>query len=208
LLVEVGETDYQQAAPRLVELYNGIGEGRLARHLHLSLQSGSNKVLKKMNRNYTTKEFREVVNIVRRGISGINITTDIIVGFPGETDKDFKQTLNFVKEMKFGKLHVFRYSARKGTLAAEKEKQWGEIDSKTKKKRSKKIRQLGKKLKKDFYHKQIGTEAIAKVWGEGDGLTDNYIPIKLDLSKKIAEAEINKVKLDEFKGKFIKASSI
>ncbi len=205
LLVETGDLDYKQAADRLVGLYNDVGKNRLARHLHLSLQSGSDKVLKRMNRNYTSKEFQELVNIVRRGVKGINITTDIIVGFPGETKKDFKKTLKFIKKLKFGKLHIFRYSARKGTLAYKKAEQWGKIDSRVKKERSRRVRKLGKRLKKKFWQNQIGKQAIAKVWGESQGLTDNYIPIKLNLGQKLSKPRIEKIKLITSAANFVQA---
>ncbi len=213
LLVEAGDKNYQQAAERLVAIYNSIGKdrpalrrGRLARHLHLSLQTGSNRILKRMNRNYTIEEFREVVDIVRRGVKGINITTDIIVGFPGETRKDFKRTLKFVKKIKFGKLHVFRYSDRKGTQAYKKSKQWAKINSKVKKARSKKIRKIGTKLRKDFWQSQVDKTAIAKVWGEGKGLTDNYIPIRLE--NKFEKPELIKVEFREVESEFVWADSV
>jgi len=135
----------------LVRLYQGGGQsrpnlirqrqGRLARHLHLSLQSGSDGVLKKMNRNYTTDQFAQVVKELQQEVEGINITTDVIVGFPGETEEDFEKTLDFCRQMKFGKIHVFRYSPRKGTKAYRKRKEWGRIHSKVKRERSKKMRE-------------------------------------------------------------------
>lgn len=212
LLVEVGDRGSKQAAEQLVEIYQGVGKDRLgspigglARHLHLSLQSGSNKILKRMNRNYTTKEFQEVVNIVRRGVEGINITTDIIVGFPGETKKDFNQTLEFIRKMKFGKLHVFRYSSRKGTQAYKKGEQWDKVNSKVKKKRSKEVRELGKKLKKDFWQSQIGKQAIAKIWGKGQGLTDNYIPIKVKKGEKFKEPKVKQVSFKKTFSDYVEA---
>ncbi len=188
-----GETSGQ-----LVNLYQGVGKNRLARHLHLSLQSGSNRILKKMNRNYTTDQFRKVVKNLRQNVDRINITTDVIVGFPGETKEDFQKTLDFCKEMKFGKTHVFRYSPRQGTLAFQKRKEWCRVGSKTKKKRSKMMRRLERELRRQFWESQIGKTAVAKIWGTGKGLTDNYIPIELKLEKSLAAPVVKKVKLSTF----------
>jgi len=159
---------------KFVDVYQKWGRGRLARHLHLSLQSGSDRVLKLMGRNYTTKQFAGVVNILRRGVPGINITTDIIVGFPGETEKDFQKTLDFAQEAKFGKIHIFRYSTRLGTRAAQMSDQ---IAEKTKKMRAQQLAKLEKKLRHQFWQSQIGKKATAIVWQNGRGLSDNYIPV-------------------------------
>jgi threonylcarbamoyladenosine tRNA methylthiotransferase MtaB len=185
-----GETGAQ-----LVKLYQGVGKNRLARHLHLSLQSGSNRILKKMNRKYTTEQFTEVVDKLRQWVDGINITTDIIVGFPGETEDDFQRTLDFCREMKFGKIHIFRYSPRKGTLAFKKREEWGRVNSKIKKERSKKLHQLEKKLRCQFWQSQVGKTAVAKIWGNGDGLTDNYIPIRVNLEEKLTQPIVREIKL-------------
>ncbi len=198
-LVERPDFNYSSGSGTIVEelvcLFHGSGRGRLARHLHLSLQSGSDRILKKMNRNYTTDQFREVVKNLRQNVDGMNITTDVIVGFPGESKEDFQQTLEFCREMKFGKVHVFRYSPRKGTLVLQKRREWGRVGSKIKKKRSKKMRKLEKKLRHQFWESQIGKTAVAKIWGTGKGLTDNYIPIKMDLNKKINKPIVRQVRL-------------
>ena len=90
---------------------------KVCHHFHLSLQSGCDETLKRMNRHYTTAEFREVVSILRKYFKDINLTTDIIVGFPGETDEEFNITFEFLKEIKFYKMHIFKYSKREGTVA-------------------------------------------------------------------------------------------
>jgi len=94
--------------------------GKVCDHFHLSLQSGSDTVLKRMNRKYTTSEYRNIVSIIRKYMPNAGITTDIIVGFPGETEDEFNETLDFVKEIGFSRIHVFKYSPRKGTPAKEK----------------------------------------------------------------------------------------
>src|SRR5690606_23935387 len=88
-------------------------------HFHLSLQSGSNSVLKRMNRKYTTEEYKHIVELIRSYMPAAGITTDIIVGFPGETEEEFQETYDFVKTIGFSRIHVFKYSPRKGTPASQ-----------------------------------------------------------------------------------------
>lgn len=90
----------------------------VCRHFHLSLQSGSDTVLKRMNRRYTTNDYMKCVDRLREAIPGCAITTDIIVGFPGETEKEFEETLRFAEKARFSRIHVFPYSKREGTAAA------------------------------------------------------------------------------------------
>ncbi len=111
---------------------------------HIPLQSGSDKILKLMNRPYTVKKFEQKIGLIRKNIPHIKITTDIIVGFPGEEEKDFKDTYNFCKKLKFAKIHVFSFSPRAGTPAAEF---LGQVPVKIIKIRSKKLRELNKSLK-------------------------------------------------------------
>jgi len=184
-------------ARKLIRVYQGTGKNRLARHLHLSLQSGSDRILSLMNRPYTVKQFADLVNVVRRRVEGINVTTDIIVGFPGETNKDFKETASFVKEMEFGKIHIFRYSKRKGTISAEKGKEWGEIDESVIKERARLLADLEKKLRLRFWRSQIGQRAMAVVWQDGKGLSDNYIPITIDNVKGKEFPGIFKIRFTE-----------
>ncbi len=198
-LVEYQKINYNSGSGTIVEelvcLFHGSDRERLARHLHLSLQSGSDRILKMMNRDYTTAQFSKIVKRLRQGIEGINITTDVIVGFPGEGEEDFQKTLNFCRKMKFGQIHIFRYSPRKGTHAFAKRKEWGRVDPKVKKARSKKLQKIEKKLRHQFWQSQIGRSAVAKVWGSGDGSTDNYIPIKINLKKKLTTPIVTKVRL-------------
>ena len=90
----------------------------MCRHLHFSLQSGCRETLRRMRRPYTPEDFRQLANLVRREVPGLAVTTDVIVGFPGESDEEFEESLDFVTEMEFAKTHVFRYSERPGTTAA------------------------------------------------------------------------------------------
>ena len=108
---------------------------KVCNHFHLSLQSGCDDTLKRMNRKYNTKEFKKSVELIRKNYKDAIITTDIIVGFPGETEQEFLQTYKFLQDIKFYKMHVFKYSQRKGTKAAQMPNQ---VDSKIKEERSKK----------------------------------------------------------------------
>ena len=106
---------------------------KICDHFHLSLQSGCNDTLKRMNRKYTIEEFENSVNLLRKKFPNVALTTDIIVGFPGETEEEFNKTYEFLKKIKFSKMHIFKYSPRQGTVAAKMKQQ---IDAKIKEKRS------------------------------------------------------------------------
>lgn len=156
--------------------------GKVCDHFHLSLQSGSNSVLKRMNRKYTSEEYREKVDLIRKYMPRAGITTDIIVGFPGETEEEFNETYEFVKEISFSRIHVFKYSPRKGTPAAKYNNQ---IDGLKKNERSERLIELGKELTKKFNNSFIGTN-IEVLYEEKDnldnnlfeGYTTNYIRVK------------------------------
>ena len=120
---------------------------KVCKHFHLSLQSGSDSVLKRMNRKYTTQEFREKVNLLRNHFENPAITTDIIVGFPGETDAEFEETRNYVKEIEFFEMHIFKYSKRKGTQAAQMKDQ---ILDQVKAGRSSILLELEREMSKEF----------------------------------------------------------
>lgn len=163
-------------------------------HLHIPLQAGSDKVLKSMNRRYDTKEFMRMVDEIRKIRPNISLTTDVIVGFPGETEEDFKETLDFCEKVGFSKLHVFPYSDRNGTVASRmKDKVPGNI----KKDRVHRLLELSNKLETSYFNKFIGTEVEVLIEEEKDGLyygfTDNYIPLKIEGNYKINE--LYKVKL-------------
>ena len=112
---------------------------KICNQFHLSLQSGCDETLKRMNRKYTTKQFEEVAQILRKYFKDVNLTTDIIVGFPGETDEEFEQTYNFLKNISFYKMHIFKYSPREGTLA---QKMPMQVDGNKKEERSEKLIEL------------------------------------------------------------------
>lgn len=160
---------------------------KLAPHYHLSLQSGCDETLKRMNRRYTTDEYMHIVNILRDRIPGVSITTDVIVGFPGESNEEFSKTLNYLRELKLMHTHIFKYSPRKGTPAASMDNQ---VDSQTKNLRSATLLSLCTTNFKNFVEKfkdkklRVLVEEIDKD-GYYEGLTDNYIRIKVKSDKDI-----------------------
>ena len=174
---------------------------KMCHHFHLSLQSGCDETLKRMNRKYTTQEFREIVNRLRKYYDDVILTTDIIVGFPGETDEEFNKTFEFLKEIKFYKMHVFPYSKRKGTRAAEMENQ---VDGNIKEKRSKILIDLSNKNQKEYNLSLIGKK-VEVLFEDKDedyykGHTQNYILVKYKtdeiLDNVMREVEIVNADID------------
>ncbi len=170
-------------------------------HFHLSLQSGCDATLKRMNRKYTTSEYRDVVNRLRTIWPEVSITTDIMVGFPGETEEEFKKTIEFVKEIKFAQIHVFKYSPRKGTPASKYKNQ---IASQTKQKRSEELIHLAQQSAISFRKKFIGTKREVlfetfshELQGYYDGFTDNYIRVLCPMKEISLEGKISKVRLEK-----------
>lgn len=143
-------------------------------HFHLSLQSGSNSVLKRMNRHYTAEQFKASVNLIRKYFPLAGITTDIIVGFPRESEEEFEETYNFAKEVAFSQLHIFQYSKREGTVAA---KLYKDLPPQIKQSRFERLNELNDKLKLDFIKKNKQGEVLIeeKVDGFYAGYTKNYI---------------------------------
>lgn len=171
-------------------------------HFHLSLQSGSDSVLKRMNRKYTTEEYKRIVELIRYYMPNVGITTDIIVGFPGETIEEFNETCRFVDEIGFSRIHVFPYSPRKGTPAAKHKDQ---ITGDIKHKRSKELIKIGEKNTLMFNNKFIGNtldvlfeEESKKDSGFIEGYTTNYIRVLSKASASI-EGEILPVVLEKIK---------
>ena len=172
-------------------------------HFHLSLQSGCDETLKRMNRRYTTKEYKEIVDKLRQKMPNVAITTDVIVGFPGETNNEFSQTYEFLRDIELSQMHVFKYSPRKGTPAADMENQ---IDPQMKQMRSDKLIALNKQNFTNFAKKFEGQEfnvLFEQNIGENkyEGLTPNYIRVIVeseeDIQGKILKTKINDVK-DEY----------
>jgi threonylcarbamoyladenosine tRNA methylthiotransferase MtaB len=148
---------------------------KLCNHFHLSLQSGSNTVLQRMNRRYTTDEYRNIVGRLRTIDPTAAITTDIIAGFPGETEAEFAQTLEFAEEMRFAKIHTFAFSSREGTIAATMPNQ---IPKSIKRERVSKLSELADSLRLDFFKGLIGTTQEVLMEKENLGHTSCYTPVK------------------------------
>ena len=171
---------------------------KICHHFHLSLQSGFNETLKRMNRRYSVEEFRKIVNLLRENYEDVNLTTDIIVGFPGETEEEFNKTYEFLKEIKFYKMHVFKYSQRKGTKAAVMK---GQIDGKKKEERSRKLIELSDKNEEEYNKKYIGKE-VEVLWEEEKngfykGHTKNYIlALARKNNKEGKSSNLNKIGLE------------
>lgn len=175
---------------------------KICDHFHLSLQSGCTETLKRMNRRYTTEEFRAVTKRLRSKFPNAALTTDIIVGFPGETEDEFNTTYEFLKEIAFYKMHIFKYSQRKGTKAAVMPNQ---VDGKIKEERSKKLIELSNENEYNYNKKYIGKQVeVLFEEREGEylkGHTTNYIVVKHktdkdDLMNKIAKVTVSEAKQD------------
>lgn len=155
---------------------------RLCRHLHLPLQSGNDEILRRMARHTSQAEFRALVRAARQAISGLSVTTDLIVGFPGETESHFADTLDFVDEMAFSGMHIFRFSAREGTAAY---KMKGQVLGDIAKARSQKMHDLSAKHERAFRQAMLG-QTLSVLWETSEvtsgsslwsGLTDNYLRV-------------------------------
>ena len=170
---------------------------KMCNHFHLSLQSGCNETLKRMNRKYKVEQIEESVTLLRQNFKELALTTDIIVGFPGETDVEFQKTYNFLEKLKLTKMHVFKYSPREGTRAAEMREQ---IDGNIKEQRSQKLIELSNCNEKEFLNNQVGKE-LEVLFEEKEGKhwkghTSNYIVVKIEgdnLENRIEKVLINSV---------------
>lgn len=175
----------------------------LVDHIHIPLQSGSNTVLKRMNRKYDKDYFINKIDTIRSIRPDISITTDLIVGFPGETEDEFNETIDTLNKIKFSKIHVFPYSRRKGTPADLMDNQ---IDEKVKKERVSKIINLSKELEQDYFSKFIGKELvfIPEVYKNGYliGHTGNYILVRALGDEKLLKQDIN-VKLEKLEYPYV-----
>ena len=177
---------------------------KLCPQFHLSLQSGSDETLKRMNRHYSAKEYIDIVLKLRKNIEDVSITTDVIVGFPGESEDEFNVTYSFLEDIKFSKMHIFKYSPRKGTKAASFKET---VDGVIKDERSSKLIALGEKQEIAFMNRFIGSSAYVLYEhshreGFYEGYTTNYMKVMLKSSKDICGDIIN-TKLLEVQGDII-----
>lgn len=197
--IRIGSIEPAFFTPEVIEKMKGFK--KLCPHFHLSLQSGCDATLKRMNRRYTAEEYAASVELLRETMPDVSITTDVIVGFPGETEEEFNETYKFLEKIKLTKTHVFKYSPRKGTRAADMGDQ---IDGTIKEKRSKLLIELSNKNEKEFIEKFIGKEMDALIEtevkgkdGVYEGYTRNYIKVHVpctcdDVTGKIVDIEIEK----------------
>ncbi len=178
------------------ELIEKLGTvSSLCPHFHLSLQSGSDAVLKKMNRKYTTEQFSYVAKKLREVFPGCALTTDIIVGFPYESDEDFDKSVRFAEEIGFAKIHVFPYSIRKGTLAAE----MPQIQPSVRTSRTRFLVKKAAALEEEFLLSQIGRQGTVLIEKPqsalySHGFTENYTPVRI-MGKEIPRHTLVKVKI-------------
>lgn len=163
------------------KLFGLMKHPKLTPHMHICLQSGSEKILLKMRRMYTARGFLEMIEKLKTHRPDINLTTDIIVGFPGETDEDHQQSLDMVEKIGFSHVHTFKYSERDGTRAVRME---GQVSGKIKTQRSEDMRILSEKLKRQFRSNLIGktqSVIIEKVYrGIAFGHSEHFVPVKIE----------------------------
>ncbi|NLY87446.1 MAG: tRNA (N(6)-L-threonylcarbamoyladenosine(37)-C(2))-methylthiotransferase MtaB [Clostridiales bacterium] len=175
-----------------------IKHDKLCRHLHLSVQSGSTPILKAMNRRYTASEYLGIIEAIRKYDPLFGVTTDIIVGFPGETEEDFENTLEVVRKAEFGRVHIFRYSPRKGTVAANLT---DAVPENIKKMRAERLATVAERTAQDFYKKNFDiphTVLIEEKIGKYlTGYTENYIKVYIETSEMNRLAELVRVELTQ-----------
>lgn len=180
---------------------------KLCPQFHLSLQSGCDETLKRMNRRYTAKEYEEAVYKIRENLKDASITTDVIVGFPGETDEEFNETYKFLERIKLTKTHIFKFSPRKGTKA---ENMPNQVDGTIKEKRSKALIELNNKNEGEFSESLVRREMDVLVEkelnekpGYFEGYTRNYVRVVFESEKSDIIGKIVKCKIEEANGDYV-----
>ena len=175
--VRLGSLEPDHITDKMIDELKSIT--KLCPQFHISVQSGCDNVLKKMNRHYTAEEYKALTKTLRATFHDATITTDVLVGFPCETEDDFKETVNFVKDIKFEKVHVFPYSVREGTVAAKMEQHTNAI----KDKRAADLIEVTEKIRADYLKAQMGktVEVLFETQRDGfyEGYTKNYTPVRV-----------------------------
>lgn len=191
----ISSIEPQNFSDKFVRLF---GRDRVCPHVHMSLQSGSDSVLERMRRKYDTRLYLDVCRRLRKAVPDIGLTTDVIVGFPGETEEEFAATCDFVRDIGFLKMHVFPYSRRKDTAAYYMKDQ---ISEDVKKLRAKKLRNISNELSRGFVSGLLGNEydVIVETSENGIciGVTPNYIPVQFSCSDEDLVGKIFKVRLEK-----------
>lgn len=179
---------------------------KLCHQFHLSLQSGCDATLKRMNRRYTAEEYENIVNVLRNTFDDVSITTDVIVGFPGETEEEFEECYKFLERIKLTKTHVFKYSPRQGTRAATMPNQ---IDGKVKDLRSKRLIELNDKNEAEFTKKLLGKnvdvlieQEVKGKEGIFEGYTKNYVKVEVKGVSSDMKGNIVSCKIEEACGDY------
>lgn len=203
--VRLGSLEPDHITDKMIEQLKTIS--KLCPQFHISVQSGCDNVLKAMNRHYTAQDYENLANKLRETFPESTITTDVLVGFPTETEEDFNTTVDFVKRIAFEKVHVFPYSVREGTRAAKME----QLTKVVKEERAAKLSYITDKIREEFLKKQIGktVEVIFETEKDGycEGYTKNYTPVRVfsesKCKGKILSVEITESEKDYCIGKFI-----
>ena len=177
--IRVSSLQPPEIKDRLLDVWTNEGQGRLCAHFHMPLQSGSDAILHKMRRTYTSDEFLSKVDLVRSRLAECGVTTDVIAGFPGETDEDHQSSVSVMQAADFSDAHIFPYSSRPGTSAYHFADQ---LAPTTKSERARELRAIGRTSSERFKASQVGQ--VRTVLWEGQrgksGLTDNYIKVRMN----------------------------
>lgn len=209
--IRISSIEASQIDDEILEVINK--SQKVVRHLHIPLQAGDDEILKLMKRKYTTEEYRNKIAEIRKALPDVAITSDVIVGFPGETDELFNNGYNFIEEIGFSELHVFPYSKRSGTPAAKMKNQ---VTEKVKHERVQKLIELSKELSLNYGKKFIGQslevipERVYVDENNNDyliGYSDNYLQIIFNGNKELI-GEISSVKLESVEPEFCKGTLI
>jgi len=194
LRIRLGSIESVELSDELIRIIRE--EPKVCPHLHLPIQAGSDDILKRMNRHYRLAEYKELVRNLRKEIPGLALTTDLIVGFPGETEENFRETLDTLQELQFSAIHVFPYSPRKGTPAAAYPNQ---VKPEIKKERAARVQALGKELagayRNQFFHKMVRVLVEEEKEGFFEGVSDEYIRVFIK-DKDVEKGKVYSVWID------------
>jgi len=188
--IRLGSLEPLSITPVFIELAKA--NPKLCPHFHLSMQSGSDTVLKRMNRRYTTSQFRSVAQALRKAFPDASLTTDVIVGFPGETEPEFAETLQFCQEIGFARMHVFRYSPRQGTQAA---RMPGQVPAAISVRRSRALQELAEQMATAFHLRQLDqlqsvlVETLTEQ-GAAEGYSAAYVPVRIEPATGLKPGQI------------------